>query len=159
MISEKKIVLDASAIIKGVIPPKASSDKESYQKAQKTFSAGNKIMSLVFSGGISAVVPSAVLVEVSAVAARITNNVKYGLDLVEKVRAYCDVLYDEDTLEQSIQLAAETMASGFDTLLIACAKLVKVPLVTDDKKLHNICQRHKINSYLLSAINDDDKKT
>lgn len=154
MISDNKLVLDTSFIIKGIIPPKVSTDHADYQKKQKLFFTANKIISQIFVGHISSIIPSMVLIEVSAVSSRITNNTQFGLDLVDKLRTYCEIIYEEDLLEQAIEIGAHTRTGGVDTLLITTAKVAKAPLITDDIFLHDICHKQKVRSYLLSKLQD-----
>lgn len=152
MISENKLVLDTSFIIKGIIPPKADIDRIDHQRKQKLFFTANKILSQIFVGHTHAVIPSAVLIEASAVSSKITNSTPFGLELVDKLRAYCEIIYEEDLLERAIEVAAHTHTGCVDTLLIVTAKLVKASLITDDTFLHERCNKQKIKSYLLSEI-------
>lgn len=154
MISVNKLILDASFIIKSVIPPKDSGDPERFKKERRKFFIANRIMSHIFTGRISAEIPSSVLVEISAVASKITKNVQFGLDLAEKIQTCCKIIYDEELIRDAIHIAAHTFASGIDALLITSAKLSKTPLITDDEELHKICKNHKIKSYFLSEIED-----
>lgn len=111
-------------------------------------------MSHIFTGRLSAEIPSTVLIETSAVASRITKNIQFGLDIAEKIQACCKIIYDEELLHEAIHVAALTTANGIDALLVTCAKLLKIPLMTDDRTLHEICKKQKIDCRLLSEIED-----
>lgn len=154
MISVNKLILDTSFIIKGVTPPKDSGDPEELKKKRKKYFIANRIMSYIFTGRISAEIPSLVLVEISAVASKITKNAQFGLDLAEKIQACCKIIYDEELIREAIYTAANTYASCIDALLITSAKMSKTPLIADDEELHEICKNYKIKSYLLSEIDD-----
>lgn len=150
MIGEKELTLDTSVIIKGVIPPKKR-DEKSEEKVEK-FKTANKYMKLLFSDKIVGFIPSAVLVESSAVGARLTGSKKFGINLAKRIEEVCTVLYDEEILDSAIEIGAQYKASGFDNLLLTCAILTDSPLFTDDRKLHNLCDKAEIKSYLLDDL-------
>ncbi|MBU7024258.1 MAG: PIN domain-containing protein [Theionarchaea archaeon] len=150
MIGERELTLDTSVIIKGVIPPKRRDEK--HNERIRKFETANTYMKLLFSGKIIGFIPSAVLVELSAVGARLTGSEKFGISLAGKLEEICTVLYDEEILDTAIEVSAQYKASGFDNLLLACAVLTNTPLFTDDKKLHSLCDKAKIKSYLLDDL-------
>ena len=150
MIGEKELTLDTSVIIKGMIPPKRR-DKKRNERIRK-FKTANTYMKLLFSGKIIGFIPSAVLVELSAVGTRLTGSKKFGISLAGKIEEICTVLYDEEILDNAIGVSAQYKASGFDNLLLTCAILTNTLLFTDDKKLHNLYDKAKIKSYLLDDL-------
>jgi hypothetical protein len=74
MIGEKELTLDTSVIIKGMIPPRRR-DKKRNERIRK-FKTATTYMRFLFSGKIVGFIPSAVLIEVSAVGARLTGSKK-----------------------------------------------------------------------------------
>ncbi|KYK35889.1 MAG: hypothetical protein AYK19_01405 [Theionarchaea archaeon DG-70-1] len=150
MIGEKELTLDTSVIIEGMIPPKRR-DKKRNERIRK-FKTANTYMKLLFSGKIIGFIPSAVLVELSAVGTRLTGSKKFGISLAGKIEEICTVLYDEEILDNAIGVSAQYKASGFDNLLLTCAILTNTLLFTDDKKLHNLYDKAKIKSYLLDDL-------
>lgn len=150
MIGEKELTLDSSVIIKGMIPPKKK-DEKSGERMMK-FETANTYMILLFSGKIIGFIPSCVLIEVGAVSSRLTGSKEFGITLTRKIEEVCKVLYDVEILDNAIEVSAQYKASGFDNLLLTCAILTNTPLFTDDRKLHNLCNKAKIRSYLLSDL-------
>lgn len=150
MIGEKELTLHTSVIIKGMIPPRKRDEKRN--ERIKKFKTATTYMRFLFSGRIIGFIPSAVLIEVSAVGARLTGSKKFGIRLAGKIEEICTVLYDEEILDDAIEISAQYKASGFDNLLLTCAILTNTLLFTDDKKLHNLCDKAKIKSYLLDDL-------
>lgn len=118
----------------------------------RKFKTANTYMKLLFSGKIVGFIPSAVLVESSAVGARLTGSKKFGMNLAKRIEEVCTVLYDEEILDSAIEVSAQYRASGFDNLLLTCAILTDTPLFTDDRKLFNLCEKAEITSYLLNDL-------
>ena len=150
MIGEKELTFDTSVIIKGIIPPKRR-DEKGNERIRK-FKTAATYMRFLFSGKIIGFIPSAVLVELSAVGARLTGSEEFGISLAGRIKDICTVLYDEEILDNAIEISARYKASGFDNLLLTCAILTNTPLFTDDKKLHDLCDKAKIKSYLLDDL-------
>ena len=102
MIGEKELTLDTSVIIKGMIPPKRRDEKRN-ERIRK-FETATTYMRFLFSGKIIGFIPSAVLVEVSAVSARLTGSEKFGISLAGKIEEVCTVPYDEEILDNAIEV-------------------------------------------------------
>ncbi len=146
----KKLTLDTSVIIKGTIPPKKSS--ANYEEKNKDFEIASEYMRFLFSGSLVGFISSVALIEISAVGARLTGSKQFGMTLARKVEEVCVLLYDEEILDDAIGVGAQYRASGFDTLFLTCAILTGTPLFTDDRKLHDLCRKAQIESYLLNEM-------
>jgi hypothetical protein len=77
MIDEKELTLDTPIIIKGMIPPRRKDEKRN--KRLRKFKTATTCMRFLFSGKIIGFIPSAVLIEVSAVGARLTGSNEFGI--------------------------------------------------------------------------------
>jgi hypothetical protein len=89
MIGEKELTFGTSVIIKGVIPKKRD---EKNGKNIRKFKTANTYMKLLFSGNIVGFIPSAVLVESSAVGARLAGSKRFGMNLAKRIEEVCTVL-------------------------------------------------------------------
>jgi hypothetical protein len=86
----KKNTFNTSVIIKGMIPPRKRDEKRN-ERIRK-FKTATTYMRFLFSGKIIGFIPSAVLVEVSAVGARLTGSKRFGISLAGKIEEICTVL-------------------------------------------------------------------
>lgn len=148
-----KQTIDSNVIIKAFVPPLRRKEDNIYHQQMKFHTLARQIFEKIITEKIIMYIPSVVLIEVGAVVSRITNNKKDAIEVVEKVQMYAsEILYDYDILDHAISTAIDTKASGFDNIILSCAKLTETSLITDDLKLHRIAIKNGIMSYLLREL-------
>ncbi len=106
-------------------------------------------MKSVEEGGDTMAIPFLALVETAAVGARLTGQAGLGREAVCYVRSHATLLSDVMIHDESVDVACETKASGFDSVFIACARMTESVLVTDDKKMHQAALDLGVESRLL----------
>jgi hypothetical protein len=108
-------------------------------------------MKLLFSSKIVGFIPSAVLVESSAVGTRLTGSKKFGVNLAKRIEKVCTVSMMKRFWIEPLRSVHNTEPVGL-TALLTCAILTNMPLFTDDRKLHSLCEKAEITTYLLNDI-------
>ena len=150
-----KYVLDTSVIIKGLIKPrrkKADNIRIEQFKAYKTASA---IIDDVYSGAIDMYIPTVAVIEISAVASRLTGSKAVGISTANFVESLAaEVIGEKTILAECIAVAAETKASGFDVVFITCAKIFGLLLITDDRGMYDAAIKIGVKAELLRDMSD-----
>ena len=141
-------VLDTSVIAKGLIEPRRKKQDSILEEQTRIYKIASLIMDQVNNKEINLIVPSIALVEIAAVAARLTGKDQRGIQASNYVRKHGNIIYDTSFLNEAIKIASEIHISGFDSVFIACAKLTNSTLITDDKKMHDAAISLAINSKL-----------
>ncbi|MFH0862759.1 MAG: type II toxin-antitoxin system VapC family toxin [Candidatus Altiarchaeota archaeon] len=147
-----KVTLDTTVLIKGIIPPRRRKMDSILEQQLRLHQKAGSIFGAVESGKDALYIPSVGLVEVAAVAARLTGKTDYGIQACDYVRAHGTIVYDSLILEDAISIGAKTRISGFDSVFIACAKATDSTLITDDKGMHEAASKAGIDSRLLREI-------
>lgn len=149
------LTIDSSILVKALVPPRRRKKDVTYKRQLALHQKALEIFECIIRKERMMFIPSVVLVEVAAVISRITNNKENAIDAVEKIRKHSHrILSDSEILEESITIATETKASGFDNIILACAELTESALITDDSRLHEIAKGRGIKSYLLKELID-----
>ena len=146
-------VLDTSVIAKGLIEPRRKKQDSILKEQLRIYKTASLIMDQVNNKEIRLVVPSIALVEIAAVAARLTGKDKRGIQASSYVRKHGNIIHDTSFLNEAVKIAAKIHVSGFDSIFIACAKLTDSTLITDDKTMHDAAISLGIDSKLLREIN------
>ena len=78
----------------------------------------------------------------------------YSSDIIICSNNYvtCYIIYDIELLEEAVDIATKTKASGFDVIFIACSKLTNSTLITDDLGMHRAATSFGIDSKLLREM-------
>jgi len=148
-----RLTVDSSVLVKALAPPRRRKRDNLYQHQLAIHRGALAIFEDIIRKNRKMFIPSIVLIEVAAVISRITNNREDAYESVEKIRKHASrILYDSDILDSSVASAVDTKASGFDNIVLACARLTGSALITDDLKLHRIAEKHRIESYLLREL-------
>ncbi|MDD9952745.1 MAG: type II toxin-antitoxin system VapC family toxin [Candidatus Woesearchaeota archaeon] len=142
------LTIDTSVLVDSLVPPRRG---RTHTKQTKRHSLAKAIMQDIEDGDVTLYIPSAALVEVAAVCARLTKSKRQGYRGVAYLQEHGIVLFDDTLLESSIELGAQVQTSGFDTVFLACAKATNATLITNDKGMHAAAKRAKIPSRLLSV--------
>jgi len=145
-------VFDTSALAKGIIPPRRRKQDSIYKEQIRLFKIADSFLIEVKNKQAVMNIPSVALVEIAAVGARLTGEYKRGIQSSNFLKKHGNIFYDTQLLTKSIDIAAETKISGFDSIFIACAKLTNSTLITDDKGMHKAAVSLGINSKLLRDL-------
>lgn len=144
------LILDTTVIAKGIFPPRRTKEDEIYEQRMELHRKARTVLEEIEGEDEpSTAVPTAALIETAAVGARLTGKKDRGLEATEWIRAHLTTIYDYQVLDQAIDVAADTRASGFDSLFITCARANDCRLVTDDKGMHEAAENAGIESRLL----------
>ena len=94
-------------------------------------------------------VPSAAIIEVAAVCARLTGKDERGIQAADYIRERATVNYDSVLLNESIRVAVTARCSGFDSIFIACAIMTNSMVITDDKGMFDAARKVGVACKLL----------
>ncbi|MBN2251832.1 MAG: type II toxin-antitoxin system VapC family toxin [Candidatus Altiarchaeota archaeon] len=141
--------LDTTVLAKGIIPPRRRKNDSIHQEQYRLHKIARSMILKVEEGKTIMNVPSAALVEIAAVAARLTGKEGRGMQAADYVRKHGNIIYDYYILDKAVKIAAKTKISGFDAVYIACAKTTRTTLVTDDKGMYEAAISAGINARLL----------
>lgn len=143
------LTLDTTVLANAIFPPRRKKDDSIYKEQLRLHTIAKSIVGKVESKKSVMNIPSVAIVEIAAVGARLTGKYERGLQASDYVREHGNIMYDIDFLDKSVDIAAETKVSGFDSIFIACAKISNSLLVTDDKKMHDAAVNAGVKSALL----------
>jgi predicted nucleic acid-binding protein len=145
-----KYVLDTSVIIKGLIKPRRKKADNIRIEQFKAYATASSIIDDVYSGAIDLYIPVVAVIEIAAVASRLTGSKAVGISTARFAEDLAVQIIDEKImLAECIDVAAQTKASGFDSVFIACAKTLGLPLITDDKGMYDAAIRMGVKAELL----------
>jgi len=142
-------VLDSGVIIKGILEPRRKKQDEILAEQLRVYSVASSLMNEVNSGKTSLLIPNVAIVEIAAVASRLTGNKNIGIETANFIQNIAKIINENDILTQCVDIAATTKASGFDNIFIACAKVTNSTLVTDDKKMYDAAGKIGVKAKLL----------
>ncbi|PKP57855.1 MAG: hypothetical protein CVT89_03790 [Candidatus Altiarchaeales archaeon HGW-Altiarchaeales-2] len=146
------VTLDTTVLIKGIIPPGRIKKDSIYEEQFKLHITARSIIHKIEINESVMNVTSTALIEVAAVAARLTGKEDRGILASDYVRKHGNVVGDIYLPDESISIAAKTKISGFDSVFIACAKITASTLITDDKQMYEAAVKIGINAQLLRDI-------
>ncbi|WP_206203409.1 type II toxin-antitoxin system VapC family toxin, partial [Thermococcus sp. GR7] len=107
------------------------------------------ILRKVESGEMALHEPLVMLVEVATVVSRLSSSETLSKAAVQFLIQHSSFYSDIYLLDEAIELGIQTKMSGFDVLFLACAKVCKAVLVTDDLKMYEKAREIGIKSQLL----------
>ncbi len=140
---------DTTVLAEGLVKPRREKKDAVYEERKKRHEKAKAFLREVETGEAVMYVPTAALVEIAAVVSRLTGKEERGREASEYVQTHAEVLYDWDILQEAVQLAAETAASGFDNVFLTVAKETDSTLLTNDSGMHSTAQNIGIESILL----------
>ena len=147
--------LDTTAIIKGILEPRRKKQDAIFKEQFRIHKVASSILDYIYDGKDRLFVPTIVLVEIAAVASRLTGDEKIGTETAYFVKSIASrVVSENELLDEAVFIASKTKISGFDSVFIACAKITDSILITDDRKMYEAAIKTGIKSKLLRDISN-----
>jgi len=143
------VTLDTTVLAKGIVPPRRRKKDIIYQEQFRLFTLAKSIIIKVEDRASVMSVPSAAVVEIAAVAARLTGKEERGIQASDYVKKHGNIIFDIELLDKAVNIASSTKISGFDSIFIACAQLTNSILITDDRKMFDAAVKLSIKAKLL----------
>ena len=143
------VTLDTTILAKAIVPPRRRKQDSIYKEQFRLHSIAKSITRKVETGQDVMNIPSVTIVEIAAVAARLTGKEERGIQASDYVKEHGNIIYDIYLLDEAVRIAAATKISGFDSIFITCAKLSDSALITDDKKMYESAVKQGIKAKLL----------
>ena len=145
--------LDTSVLAKAIIPPRRRKQDSIFIEQQRLFTIAKSFLAKIENSQEIMNIPSIALVEIAAVAARLTGKDERGIQATSFVKKHGNIIHDTSFLDEAVRIASQIHISGFDSIFIACAKITNSTLITDDKTMHDAAISLSISSILLREIN------
>jgi len=142
-------VLDSSVVLKALLPPPRNLKEEIPKRELKTHEKCRFILETIEEKRIETHSPAVIVVEVAGVIRRITGDEYRASIASDTIKNNFILHYDGEILEKAREVATLTGASGFDAYFIATARLLGLPLVTDDKGMYLRAKELGIDSLLV----------
>ena len=146
------LTLDTTILAKAIIPPRRRKKDSIFEEQFRLHIIAKSITEKIENRQDIMLIPAVALIEIAAVAARLTGKNERGIQASDYVKEYGSIIYDTFLIDEAIRIAAETKISGFDSIFIACAKLTDSTLITDDKNMYQAAIKIGINAKLLREI-------
>ena len=157
------LTLDTDVVVFGLIEPEICRHiyKEKYPEFVSLHKKAEQIFKSIVNGKNNLIIPVSVLIEISAVVSRITNDKDDGITASDFTRKYSQIIYlDPAFSDYCIENSANTKISGFDAVVLSTGMLYDSTLITNDRKFYNnITHYGEVDSYLLSTMNEDEVNT
>ena len=145
-----KRVLDASVLVKALVPPRRKKADEILREQQRLHRLARGELKRVESKDVDMLVPTIALIEVGAVVRRLTGSTRKAHLAIEYVRTHSrSILTNEELLDAAIELAVDTGCRAVDGLYLAAARRTDAELFTDDRRMHGLALQEGIPSLLL----------
>lgn len=144
-----KYTLDSSCIVKALLPPKRKKKDTILKQQIISHKKAKNIFKEIVTKESTGIIPTLALIEVATVMTRLTNNPSLGKETSYYISQELNIVSEEETLKESIDLASKYCFSGFDTLFVTCAKITKSTLVTSDKKMAELAKQAKVKVILI----------
>jgi predicted nucleic acid-binding protein len=145
------LTLDTTVLAKGMIPPRRRKKDGIYREQFRLHTLAKALILEAENSEMN--VPSVALIEIAAVAARLTGKEELGTQASDYVREHGNILYDTHLLE-AVRIAAKTKISGFDALYIACAEHTGSKLITDDSGMYEAAILAGVDAELLRNMTE-----
>ena len=143
------ITLDTTVLARGILPPRRRKKDAIYENEFRLHVIAKSILSKVESKESIMNAPSAAIVEIAAVGARLTGKEERGIQASEYVKRHGNIIYDISLISEAVKVASQTKISGFDAIFITCAKVTDSILITDDKNMYGAAINIGIKAKLL----------
>ena len=148
-----RITLDTTVIVKALVKPRRLKDDKILKEQTRLHELAFSILSSVQEGKTQMCIPSIAIVETASVVSRLTGSDKLGKEAADFVTGLAhSIVYDVEMLDDSVEIAVNTKASGFDVVFIACSRLTNSTLITDDIGMHRAALSAGISSKLLREM-------
>ena len=144
--------LDTTVIIKGILEPRRKKKDAVLEEQIRIYKIASSILDGIYEGKDKMFIPTISIVEIAAVASRLTGDKNIGRETADFIRSIASVVNEAVILDEAVSIAAETKISGFDSIFIACAKVTSSMLITDDKKMHEAALKAGIDAKLLRNL-------
>ena len=143
------VVLDSSVVLKALISPPRNLKEEVLKRELETHKKCRLVLEKIEDEGIETHSPAVIVVEVAGVIRRITGDEYKASVASDTIENNFILHYDAEILEKAREVAALTGASGFDAYFIATARLLDIPLITDDRGMHLRAKELGVKSLLI----------
>jgi len=142
---------DSTIIVRGLVHPRRKKRDKIYREQLRLHKKAKKILKKVESGEYRLHIPLIAFIETASVVSRLTNDkesIRMALSFLgENSKVYPDILL----FEKAVEIGIETKASGFDVLFMACAKLTKSKLITDDRRQFERAKEYGLETEFLRS--------
>jgi len=143
-----RCVLDTSVIIKALFSPSRKTAGTAYKREATTHRSCVALLAALDEHGIEVILPRCGIVEIAAVGARLSTS-RASVEICGEVETSYTLVPEERIIGIAKTIALQEKCPCFDTYFIALAEMDTVPLFTDDRGMHGICCRRKIQSWLI----------
>ncbi|WP_258083565.1 type II toxin-antitoxin system VapC family toxin [Thermococcus thermotolerans] len=143
------VVIDSSVVLKALLPPPRNLDEEILKRELEAHEKCQFILETIEEKRIEIHSPAVIVVEVAGVIRRITGDEYRASIASDTIEDNFILHYDAEILEKAREVATLTGASGFDAYFIATARLLNLPLITDDRGMHLRARKLEIESLLV----------
>ncbi len=143
------LTLDTSVLAKAIFPPRRRKIDSIYKEQLRLHTIAKSVLKEIEDKISVMCIPSVAIIEIAAVGARLTGKEIRGIQASDYIKEQGDIYYDLRLLDESVKVAATTMASGFDSVFITCAKITNSTLITDDRGMYRAAQGIGIKAKLL----------
>ena len=140
---------DTTVIIKGILEPRRKKQDAIFKEQWRVHKIASSMLENVYNKNDRLFIPMVALVEIAAVASRLTGNGDTGKKNADFIKNISRIIGENELADEAFSIAAETKVSGFDSVFIACAKITDSMLITDDKKMHEAAVKSGVKSKLL----------
>jgi predicted nucleic acid-binding protein len=144
-------VVDTSVIIKALFSPSRRYAGTAFVRELQTHDTCVALLAALDGQGIGVLLPRCGLIEIAAVATRLSDT-RSSEEICTEVETSYTLVPEERIIGTAKTIALVEGCPGFDTYFLALAELESVPLFTDDKGMHGICGKRKIRSWLVRNL-------
>ncbi len=144
-------IIDTSVIIKALFSPSRKDAGAAYSRELRTHHTCVTLLAALDEHGIEVFLPRCGLIEIAAVATRISNSRDSG-EICNEVESSYTLVPEDRIFETAKTIALTEGCPGFDTYFIALAEQQAYPLFTDDIGMFRICQRRSISAHLIRDL-------
>lgn len=144
-------VLDTSVIIKSLFLPSHRRAGTTYSRELKTHKSCVALLALLDDQGIEVLLPRCGIIEIAAVSARLADS-SIAEEICNEVETSFTIVPEDQLMGSAKKIAISEGCPGFDTYFLAISEQNSIPLFTDDRGMHRICEQRAIRSWLLRDI-------
>jgi predicted nucleic acid-binding protein len=141
-------VIDTSVIIKALFSPSRIQAGAVYSRELQTHQSCVELLADLDEHGIGVLLPRCGLIEIAAVSTRL-SNLPASEEICNEVETSYTLVPEDRIIGTAKTIALHEGCPGFDTYFLAVAEQDAIPLFTDDRRMHSICGKRKIRSWLV----------
>ncbi len=146
-------MIDTTVLVKALVEPRRAKDDKILEEQLRLHKIAFSIVADIQKGKNKLCVPSIAIIETAAVVSRLTGSREIGKESADFVTGLSDsIIYDIELLDEAVEIATKTKASGFDVVFLACSRLTKSTLITDDIGMYEVAISIGIPSKLLRRM-------